>query len=281
VVTERMWLRILWCLYAMMFHTLDRSDLSWLVRSASKRRPLWLAWPVGTAWLPRAIAVFALMIGAAAAFDEGAVKPLGPVKFNIPGESLIDALQAYSTQSGVQVMFETTSAAGYQSAPVQGEFAPEVALRALLANTDLRIRYSRPTAITLAPASAPNLDEPPAHALTSADMALDTLRVSGAAEPDRHRFDQYTGAVQADIQKALKKLVETRRGDYRIAVKVWVNPSRTIERAELQGSTGDRERDSTITGTLRGLMLNESAPPNTPQPMLFMISISALRTGQP
>jgi hypothetical protein len=200
------------------------------------------------------------------------------VKFDIPAEPLVDALQAYSVQSGVQVMFETASAAGYQSAPIQGEFVPEVALRALLANTDLQIRYSRPAAITLAPASAPNPDDPPTNLLPSAaaDMSLDTLRVTGTAEPDGRRFDQYIAAVQADLEKALKKIVATRRGDYRISVKLWVDPSRTVERAELQGSTGDRDRDGAIANVLRGLVLSHAAPANTPQPMLFMISISAL-----
>jgi hypothetical protein len=222
--------------------------------------------------------VTASIVGIAVAFGDGAVKPMGPVKFDIPAEPLIDALQAYSVQSGVQVMFETASAAGYQSAPIEGEFAPEVALRALLANTDLQIRYSRPAAITLAPASAADPDDPPTHPLTSgaADMALDTLRVTGTAEPDSHRFDQYIAAVQTDLEKALKKVVARRRGDYRISVKLWVDPSRTVERAELQGSTGDRDRDGAIANVLRGLVLSHAAPANTPQPMLFMISISAL-----
>jgi hypothetical protein len=173
-------------------------------------------------------------------------------------------------------MFETASAADYRSAPVEGEFAPEVALRALLANTDLRIRYSRPTAITLAPVSAPNPDDPPADVLASADMTLATLRVSSTAAPDRRRLDGYIDAVQADIQKALKKVVATQHGDYRVAVKLWVNPSRTVERAELDGSTGDHDRDSAISDALRGLVLSQAAPANTPQPMLFMLSISSL-----
>ncbi len=220
--------------------------------------------------------VTASILGIAAAFGEGAITPPPAVAFDIPAESLAEALQAYSMQSGVQVMFETASAAGYQSAPLKGSYPPEAALRILLANTDLQIRYSQPTAITLAPASVANLDDPPAHALASADMVLGTLRVVGAPEPDGHRFDQYIAAVQIDLEKALKKVAATRHGDYRIGVKLWVDPARTVERAELLGSTGDRDRDTAITTALHGLILSQTAPANTPQPMRFMVSISAL-----
>ncbi len=220
--------------------------------------------------------VAAMLATAAMASGSEPSVPLMPVKFNIPPESLIDALQAYSMQTGVQVMFETASAAGYRSARVEGEFMPEVALRMLLADTDLRIRYSRSSAVTLAPASAPDPDAPPAHPLASVDLALDTLRVNGTVESgDRSRLGDYIGAVQDDIQNALKKVAKTRRGDYRVAVKLWVDPSRTIQRAELEGSTGDRDRDSSIASALQGLVLSRQAPANTPQPIRFMIAIRA------
>ena len=221
--------------------------------------------------------LLATLVGAAVAFGEEPAGQSTPVKFDIPAQSLIDALQAYSKQTGVQVMFETSAAAGYRSAPVAGELMPEIALRKLLADTDLRIRYSRISAVTLAPASAPNPDEPPAHPLAAADLTLDTLRVSGSPETsDRSRLGAYIGVIQTDIQNALKKVAKARRGDYRVAVRLWVDASRTIQRAEIDGSTGDPARDSSIAGALKGLVLSQQAPPNTPQPIRFMIAIRAL-----
>lgn len=229
------------------------------------QRPGWVGGVVG------------MIFSAALAFGAEPAGSLAPVKFDIPAQPLIDALQAYSRQSGVQVMFETASAAGYRSAHVEGELLPEIALRKLLAATDLRIRYSRTSAVTLAPASAPNPDEPPARPLAAADLALETLRVSGTPEPgDQSRLGEYIGIVQADIQSALKKVAKASRGDYRIAVRLWVDPSRTIQRAEIAGSTGDRDRDSSIVGALRGLVLSQPAPANTPQPIRFMIAIRTL-----
>jgi hypothetical protein len=221
--------------------------------------------------------LFMIAVGIAVASGEQGTISLRPRTFHIPAQPLVDALQAYSQQAGVQVMFETASAVGYKSNAVEGTFTPEAALRILLADTELRIRYSRSSAVTIAPASASNPDEPPDHPLAPADMALETLRVSGAGEAvDRSRLGEYIGAVQSDIQKALKKVSGTRRGDYRVAVRLWVTASRTIERAELDGSTGDHDRDSSIADALRGLTLSQQAPPNTPRPIRFMISIHAL-----
>lgn len=214
---------------------------------------------------------------AAAAIADDASKPLGPLKFDIPAQPLVEALQAYSVTTGAQVMFETSSASGFRSLPVQGEFTAEAALQMLLADTDLRVRYTRANAITVAPLSAPDADQPPPHALAPADMALGTLNVSGGAESgDRSRMGEYIGVVQADIQKALKKAGKARGGDYRAEVKLWVGPSRIVQRAELSRSNGDKDRDALIASALQGLVLSQAAPTNTPQPIRFMIAIRVL-----
>jgi hypothetical protein len=214
---------------------------------------------------------------AAAAIAEDVSKPLGPLKFDIPAQPLVEALQAYSIATGTQVMFESDTAAGYRSAPLQGEFTAEAALQVLLAETELKVRYTRARVITVAPVSAPDANEPPAHALASADLALGTLNVSGRVDNgDRNQMGAYIGAVQADIQKALKKAGKARGGDYRAEVKLWIDQSRTIQRAELSRSNGDRERDTSVTTLLQGLVLSQPAPVNMPQPVRFMIAIRAL-----
>ena len=222
------------------------------------------------------VGVITVLIWMAAALGDEAAKPASRLKFDIPQQSLVDALQAYSTRTGVQVMFESASAVGYRSSELRGEFMPEVALRMLLADTDLRIRYSRASAVTLARPSERDPDEPPAHALASADLSLDTLRVTSAPQSsDESRLGAYIGVVQGDIERALRKLAKTRRGDYRVAIKLWVDPSRAVERVELDGSTGDPDRDRSIAGALKELVLSEEAPANAPRPIRFMIAIRA------
>lgn len=229
--------------------------------------------------ITRLLVVSCLLIGAAmAAGAERNGEISTPKPFQIPAQPLIEALQAYSQQSGVQVMFETASAAGYKSVAVQGEFMPAAALRLLLSDTALRIRYSRTTAITLAPASAPDPDAPPAMPLASADFTLDTLHVSGPGDnTNRNELGEFIGTVQADIQNALKRFGRNRSGDFRIGVRLWIVPSsRTVEKAELDGSTGDFNRDSRIAEVLRGLTLSQRAPASARSPIHFMVTIQTL-----
>ncbi|WP_454629742.1 STN domain-containing protein [Bradyrhizobium cenepequi] len=222
-------------------------------------------------------AVLAILVGVTVASGNERKAPIGVMTFDIPAQPLIDALQAYSQQADVQVMFETTSAAGLRSQPVNGEFTPQAALLVLLADADLRVRYSRSNAVTLAPASAPDPDQPPVHPPVSADITLGTLRVRGTGDASDRNLGEYIGLMQTDIQRALKRSGRNRRGEYRVAIKLWVTPSsRVVDRAELDGSTGDLDRDSSIAEALRGLVLSQQAPPNMPLPIRFMISIHAL-----
>ncbi len=200
-------------------------------------------------------------------------------KFDIPAQPLAEALQAYSRTTGVQVMFETTSTIGYQSQPVKGEFASDAALRMLLAGTELRVRRTQTMAIVIASASpsAADSDVPSAVLLGAADMTLDTLRVVGSSASDKwDSLGEYIGVVQADLQRALKRVGKATRGEYRVGIKLWVDPSRTVQRAELFGSTGDEVRDTSIVAAIRGLVLSRAAPPNIPQPINFMIAIKTL-----
>jgi hypothetical protein len=230
------------------------------------------------AWtLTKLTAIFVILVGVTVASGNERKLAIGLTTFNIPAQPLIDALQVYSQQAGVQVMFETNSATGLRSEPVNGEFTPHAALLMLLADTDLRVRYSRSNAVTLAPASVPDPDEPPTHSAVSADLTLGLLRVRGTSDASDRSLGEYIGLVQSDIQKALKMGGRSKRGEYRVGVKLWVTPSsRIVDKAELDGSTGDVDRDSSIAEALRGLVLSQQAPPNIPLPIRFMILIHVL-----
>jgi hypothetical protein len=226
--------------------------------------------------LSMAVALAAALACMALAVADDDVSRLGPIKFDIQAQPLVDALQAYSVATGVQVMFETSSAVGYRSTRVQGEFTPDAALRLLLTGTDLTVRYTQAKAITLAPLAPESADIPPASVLTHVDLSLDTLWVSGAVETNTDHVNEYIGVVQSDIQKALKRAVKTHAGDYRAGIRIWVDRSRMVQRTELFRSTGDKDRDTLIASALQGLVLSRPTPANTPQPFSFMIAVHAL-----
>jgi hypothetical protein len=197
------------------------------------------------------------------------------IDFHIPSQPLVNALQAYGEQTGVQVLYESRSAAGRQSAAVEGSFKPDEALNLLLTGTDLKVRYTRPDAITLArPGEA---EGPPASPFAKADLSLGTLRVRASDDGDTTKLHDYSESVQADVQKALQKNARTRNGSYRAVLDLWIDPSRTIERTKLYQSTGDVDRDTAVAAALHGVIISKPAPANMPQPIRVAIVVRSVQ----
>lgn len=219
-------------------------------------------------------------ICAAVADDRRAFRPDEAIAFRIPSQSLAAALQIYGQTTGIQVLYESNSAAGQMSGAVEGQFTADAALKLLLKGSDLRVRYIRPDAITLAP---PSLEiggraaAAPVVPLAASDLSLGTLRVRGSIDGDSSgQLQDYSQKVQADIQNALRKNARTREGNYRMVLDLWIDSARTIERTELFRSTGDRDRDAAVVTTLRGVTISRPAPANTPQPVRVGIVVNSL-----
>jgi hypothetical protein len=224
-------------------------------------------------WVCVRVLLAGLLATAAAADEREGLSP-GLLTFAIASQPLVSALAAYSAASGVQLLYESSFAMERQSTSVEGEYTREAALTRLLTGTDLTIRYTRANAVTLVPTSLRDADNPPADplAIADADLTLDTLRVPGSIEAG-DPLVEYSRAIQADIESALKRNATTRIGEYRVAVKLWVDPSRMVRRAELLRSSGDAARDVAISSSLQGLVLSRSSPANTPQPVRVVIEV--------
>jgi hypothetical protein len=201
--------------------------------------------------------------------------------YHIPSQPLDLALQVFSRASGVQVLYESELAAGRRSTPVEGRLSGEAALRGLLAGSDLVVHTISPDAITLSrhsdsPAEG-GRDTPPGHPLAGVDLTLGTLRVMAPPEAGEDAaLRDFNQALQADIQNALKKNARTRTGNYRVAVKLWIDPARILQKTELLESTGDAQRDTDISNVLRGLVVSRAAPANTRQPVRVVIVVKTL-----
>ena len=227
------------------------------------------------------VAYLALLVAgilAAHAEDGRVARPSEPIEFNIPAQSLANALQAYGQTTGIQVLYESNSAVSRMSVAVQGKFAADAALNLLLTGTDLKVRYIRPDAITLA---LPDADGPgvasSAAPSASSDLSLGTLHVRGSHDgEDAARLRDYSQSMQMDIQNALRKNAKTRDGSYRAVLDLWIDPASTIERTELFRSTGDRERDVAVATTLRGVTIRGPVPVNVPQPIRVVIVVKSL-----
>jgi hypothetical protein len=196
-----------------------------------------------------------------------------PIVFHIPAQPLASALQLYGEKTGVQVLYESYSAAGRISAAVEGDFKAQDALLLLLTGTDLKVNYTRPDAVTLASRSALP-DRLSVSAPPVADLSLATLRVRPSGDDDDvSRLHEYSYRLQADIQKTLQKSSGTRDGNYRAVIDLWIDPLRTVQRIDLVHSTGNESRDGAIARALRGLTVSRPTPANTPQPVRIVIVV--------
>ena len=233
----------------------------------------------GLAWAMLMASVLAV-IGVAWAAEPDPAHVAQPMIFDIPAQPLVGALHAYGRMVGVQVLYESRSAAGRQSVAVRGRFTPEEALKRLLGNTDLEVRRARADAITLvAPAPLEPVpleqDLPPINPLTDADIVLGELRVrANVRSNDLDRFADYSETVRSEIQRALLKNPHSATGNYRAVLDLWIDSARTIRKAVLLQPTGNAVRDAAITSTLQGLMISRATPPDAPQPIRAVVAVS-------
>jgi hypothetical protein len=219
------------------------------------------------------LAAGAAHAGQVAAESGKAAWPTGQVRFDIPSQPLTAALEAYSTTSGVQVLYDSRLARNRRSDQVVGVYTPEAALKILIAGTDLVVRYTKLNDIVLV--LAPKEDKGPARAPVDERtvLSLDTLRVEeeegrGAAPFD---YRAYVGVVQADIQAALRRNAETRSGNYSIGVRLWLDPAGNIRRSNIFRSSGNQQRDVAISRVLQDVTISKAPPTNMPQPVTILI----------
>jgi hypothetical protein len=210
------------------------------------------------------VSTFAISLAGSAA--EAVAPQQEPVRFDIPAQSLEDALIAYASATGVEVFVDHALTAGQRSSPVHGTYNDEDGLRRMLATSGLEIRRAAEGAYTLVEAP---VQEPPANA---------TLNWSA----DRKRF--FT-ALQSAIKRALCTQSDTLPGQYRAAVAIWIDQTGHVEKAHLlsengQDRAGQDETARSLVASIQHLSVGQPPPSGFEQPVTFVIlPRSSDRTG--
>ena len=179
------------------------------------------------------------------------------IAFDVASQPLEAALDAFSSSSNVQVLYETSLTSGRRSAKVQGMFTPEAALNAMLAGTGLTAWHTTQDSYSL-------VAQQDAASLDGDD--------SGHAPPEIARYGHFLGVMQTSFLDALCRSQQTRPGRYKIALKFTVGPSGGIVQTSLLGSTGDRERDAQIVAAVEHLTVGEAPPRELSQPITMVIA---------
>jgi len=88
----------------------------------------------------------------------------------------------------------------------------------------------------------------------------------------------FTGQIKARIEEALAAEKGLSSAQYRLVVNLWLGRDGRVERAELQGSSGDTKTDDLINKTLTGIRAAAESPPeDMPQPV--KLRITSKKTG--
>jgi protein TonB len=88
------------------------------------------------------------------------------------------------------------------------------------------------------------------------------------------RFGLYAAQVQSGIKEALLQNSRTRTASISgVVIRIWVDNTARITRAQLVGTMGDPSLDSAITNeVLTGLQLKEPPPADMPMPIVVRVT---------
>ena len=126
-----------------------------------------VTWGEGT--LPNALVVVLFAVLAASrAFAQTSAQDS---QFNIPGGALTDALDAFSEQSGLQVIYDQKVTAGKHAPPVSGTMAPARALDRLLLQSGAEWEFVNSKTVFVHCAADPQAPEDPAGSAVAAKRA--------------------------------------------------------------------------------------------------------------
>jgi TonB family protein len=95
--------------------------------------------------------------------------------------------------------------------------------------------------------------------------------IGGKVGLDAYRW--YTDQIDSRIEEALGAQKELAKAQYSVVVHIWLARDGKVERAELQGSTGDKAIDKLISKALTGMgSIAEAPPEDMPQPVKLRIT---------
>lgn len=172
--------------------------------------------------------------------------------FDIPAQPLPTALEAYSSVTGIETLYDSAVARERRSAPVQGSLTAAAALRALLSGTSLSARSIARDAVTLEllPASA---------------------QPAAGPVPDQSVHRVYYSLIQEGLAREFCSVDQLRPGSYRAVLKFTIGANGVIHRPSLVGTTGDGDRDRMIARTVDGMVIGSPPPADLQQPIIMVI----------
>lgn len=177
--------------------------------------------------------------------------------FVIPAQPLDQALASFSVSTGLQMLYDSSLAAGRRSSPVSGAMQPREALVLMLTGTGLTARFTSAGAVVI-------------YAGSTSAVTLNPITATAAPVVGRAGVNAearaYAEAVQRQTVEALRQDAGLSGGDYALSVRLWVSEQGAARRVEILRGSGDAGRDADFMALASGLRF-PVPPPDLPQPM--------------
>ncbi|HEY3300737.1 MAG TPA: TonB C-terminal domain-containing protein [Methylophilaceae bacterium] len=97
-------------------------------------------------------------------------------------------------------------------------------------------------------------------------------------KPNGSQFNWYAAKIKSQIEDALEKDKELSVGQYKVVVSVWLRKDGSVERFELDKSSGVAETDGLIKAALEKMPAMREAPP-ADMPMPVKLRVTARSMG--
>jgi hypothetical protein len=172
--------------------------------------------------------------------------------FDIPSQPLATALEAYSSVTGIETLYDSTVARDRRSAAVRGSVTAAEALRMLLTGTSLSARQIAQDAVTVELGSA--------QAESTADPG-----------PDKSPHRLYYGLIQTSLERAFCADDRLRPGSYRAVLKFAISSNGLVRQPSLVGTTGSDDRDRRIARILDGVAIGRPPPADLAEPIMMVV----------
>ena len=199
--------------------------------------------------------------------------PATILDFAIQPQPLVNALDAYGTATGIEILYNSHLTTGLYSPGAQGKMSADTALIKLLSGTNLVPipSHTGVTTLVLGTQAVSHAVNAPMRAPT---LHLDTMRVV-TPPPGNHHY--YATAVEYAIQNALRREQMLRNSNYRIDMNVWVTPTGGVQHFEFLALSGNGKLHDTIAAVVRQVTVGQAPPYDLPQPVHIQILANGAR----
>ncbi len=199
-----------------------------------------------------------LLLPGGTAYRAHAQQPAAEMRFDIPSEALVKALETFAMETGCHLYYDSSLAANRRSASVAGQFSPRAALQALLAGTGYVV--------------TPLVDQ---NAFTITYPVQQSAGQTPPAQNLMASFGPFLAVMQSAISRKLCADTALQAEPEDIFLSFWIDDSGAISDVQILEPDNDPALNAEIGTDIIGLSFGQRPPAGMPQPVTMAIFTAA------